>query len=68
MVDLVIMGDVVRENKRNFLQFVFFFFFGLLQQGCPLTNVETIKLLFKFLKVKNTPKKQLNDIMLDGRL
>lgn len=27
MVDLVIMGDVVRENKRIFLQFVYFFGF-----------------------------------------
>ncbi len=27
MVDLVIMGDVVRKNKRNLLQFVYFFGF-----------------------------------------
>jgi hypothetical protein len=44
------MRDVVGERKRKFLQILTFFL--LLKQSCPLIN---LKMLFEYLKVKDTP-------------
>ncbi len=53
IANMVVMGDVVRKRKRKFLQFITFFW--LLKQSCPLINFEAMKMLFEYLKVKDTP-------------
>lgn len=55
MVDMVVVGDVIGEKKRKFIQFITIF--SLLKQGCSMTNFEMMKLLFEFLKVMHIPKK-----------
>ncbi len=43
------------RKEKEYLLFVIIFW--LLQQGQPLANFETMKVLFQFLKVKHAPKK-----------
>jgi hypothetical protein len=52
---MIILGDVVGERKKKFIQFVAIFW--LLKQGCTMIDFEAMKLLFEFLKVTHIPKK-----------
>jgi len=52
---MAVVGGVVGEKKKKFIQF--FAIFWLLKQGCFVTNFETMKLLFEFLKMMHIPKK-----------
>lgn len=44
MANMVIMGDVVGDKERKFMQFVTIFW--LLKQGHLMINFEKMKLLF----------------------
>ncbi len=50
---------MARENKQKFLQFVAIFW--LLKLDQPMTNFESMKMLFDFLKVENMPHKHEHD-------
>jgi hypothetical protein len=52
------LGEI-GEKKNKKVQFVVVFY--LLREGCPLTNYESLKDLFCFLKIKNMPKKHWFD-------
>jgi hypothetical protein len=56
LANMVIMGDVVGKSKRNFVAK-----FWLLKQCCPLIDFDAMKMLFQFLKVRNTPKTHWSD-------
>ncbi len=49
----------IREKKNKKVMFVVVFY--LLQEGCPLTDYESLKDLLCFLKIKNMPKKHWFD-------
>jgi hypothetical protein len=51
---MVVVGDVVGEKKRKFIQFVAIFW--LLKQSYSVIDFEVMK-LFEFLKVTHIPKK-----------
>jgi len=59
VANMVVVGDVVGEKKRKFIQFVAILW--LLKQGCFVTNFEAMKLLFEFLEVMHIPKKHWNN-------
>jgi hypothetical protein len=52
------LGEI-REKKNKKVKFVVVFY--LLREGHPLTNYESFKDLFYFLKIKNMPRKHWFD-------
>ncbi len=53
------VGSLAKEKKWKFLQFVALFW--LLKLDRPMTNFESMKMLFDFLKVENMLHKHLHD-------
>jgi hypothetical protein len=61
IANMVVMGVVVGESKKKFLQFIAIFW--LLKQSCPLTNFEAMKMLFENLKSKIALKNTLTTML-----
>jgi hypothetical protein len=56
-------NGVVGEKAQKVVQF--FTMFHLLQQGCPMLEYESLRLLFEFLEMPKNNKKHYNDIWLN---
>jgi hypothetical protein len=55
-ISIQVAHGVAGENARKVVIMLY-----LLQQGCPMLEYETLKLLFKFLQVLKNSKKHWSD-------